>query len=253
MVLELKKQLIYGPVRSRRLKWSMGINLLPFRSKVCTFNCLYCQYGLTPALSNIDARLQTFPPVQNVLDAVEEAVQTISPPPLYLTFSGNGEPTLHPNFLSIVAGVKNIRDRWVPEAKISVLSNSTTLSSHSVRQAINQLDHPILKLDAGTEEMFRHYNGVSKGINFQDTIDHLAALSNVTIQTLFTKGKEGNSDPLHVQKWLEQIIKISPCSVQIYTLSRPTPTQSLLPLQEKELSNIQTMLKNAQIHADIFV
>lgn len=252
MVLELKNQLIYGPVRSRRLKWSLGINLLPFDSKVCTFDCLYCQYGLNHPVSNGEAQVQRFPSVAEVLDAVEEAVQTITPPPLYLTFSGNGEPTLHPDFKQIVAGVNDIRDRRSTVSKTSVLSNSTTLASPAVRQALGQLDEPILKLDAGTEDMFKRYNGSANGIDFNQTVQHLASLPNVTIQTLFSKGTGGNADPEHLDQWLLRIKRISPRFVQLYTLSRPSPTRSLLPLDREKLMEIRTMLDKEGISAEVY-
>jgi wyosine [tRNA(Phe)-imidazoG37] synthetase (radical SAM superfamily) len=254
MLLDLQDGIIYGPVRSRRLGRSLGINILPAGRKVCSFDCLYCQYGFSQGKTREEAGKEghVLPTVSEVLGAVERAVLTLYPPASYLTFSGNGEATLHPGFKEIVLGLREIRDRLCPSSKTAILSNSTTVNDPLIREALALLDVRIMKLDAGTEEMFAHYNRPAKGITLEDTVAGLAVLKNVTIQSLFTKGGEGNFTPEHLNAWVEQIKKISPLFVQLYTLDRESPTTSLIPVDKSELLHIQSLLERENIASGVF-
>jgi wyosine [tRNA(Phe)-imidazoG37] synthetase (radical SAM superfamily) len=254
MLLDLKADIIYGPVRSRRLGRSLGINILPAERKVCSFDCLYCQYGFSQGKTMEEAKNKghSFPTVTGVLSAVERAVLNLSPPAAYLTFSGNGEATLHPGFKEIVIGLGEIRDRLSPESKTAILSNSTTVNDPLIRDALALLDVPIMKLDAGTEEMFSSYNRPAKGITIEDTVAGLAGLKDVTIQSLFTKGVEGNFTPGHLEAWVEQVKKISPLFVQLYTLDRESPTASLIPVDKSELLHILSLLERENIASEVF-
>jgi wyosine [tRNA(Phe)-imidazoG37] synthetase (radical SAM superfamily) len=187
-----------------------------------------------------------------VLSAVERAVLNLSPPAAYLTFSGNGEATLHPGFREIVLGFGEIRDRLSPASKTAILSNSTTVNDPLIRDALALLDVRIMKLDAGTEEMFTRYNRPAKGITLEDTIAGLAALEDVTIQSLFSKGAEGNFAPQHISVWVEQVKRISPLFVQLYTLDRESPTTSLIPVDKSELLHIQSLLERENIASGVF-
>ena len=254
MLLDLQDGIIYGPVRSRRLGRSLGINILPTGRKVCSFDCLYCQYGFSQGKTREEAGKERnrLPTVTEVLSAVEGAVLNLSPPAAYLTFSGNGEATLHPNFKEIVLGLRDIRDRLCPGSKTAILSNSSMVNDPLIREALALLDVRIMKLDAGTEEMFAHYNRPAKGITLEGTVAGLAALEDVTIQSLFTKGAEGNFTPDHLSAWLEQIKKISPLFVQLYTLDRESPTTSLIPVEKSELLHIQSLLEKENIPSGVF-
>jgi wyosine [tRNA(Phe)-imidazoG37] synthetase (radical SAM superfamily) len=254
MLLDLKADIIYGPVRSRRLGRSLGINILPAERKVCSFDCLYCQYGLSQGKTIDEAGKggHGLPKVTEVLSAVEQAVLNLSPPAAYLTFSGNGEATLHPGFKEIVLGVQEIRDRLSPGSKTAILSNSTTVNDSLIRDALALLDVRIMKLDAGTEEMFSNYNRPAKGITLGDTVAGLAVMENVTIQSLFTKGAEGNFTPEHVSAWVEQVKKISPLFIQLYTLDRESPTTSLIPVDKSELLHIHSLLEKENIASGVF-
>ena len=151
-VLELQKGIIYGPVSSRRLGRSLGINLSPTARKVCSFNCVYCHYGWTKVLtSDLSAYIDDLPAPKAVEKALEETLRTLDPPPQYITFSGNGEPTLHPDFEEIVDRVRVVRDRTGTQADIAILSNSTGLANQSVLRGLASLDVRIMKLDAGTD------------------------------------------------------------------------------------------------------
>jgi len=254
MLLDLQADIIYGPVRSRRLGRSLGINILPAERKVCSFDCLYCQYGFSQGKTMEEAGKggHGLPTVTEVLSAVEQAMLNLSPPAAYLTFSGNGEATLHPGFKEIVIGLREIRDRLSPGSKTAILSNSTTVNDPLIREALALLDVRIMKLDAGTEEMFAGYNRPAKGITLEDTVAGLAALEDVTIQSLFTRGAEGNFTPEHLNAWIQQIKKISPLFVQLYSLDRESPTTSLIPVDKSELLHIQSLLEKENIASGVF-
>lgn len=252
MLLDLKSEIIYGPVSSRRLGRSLGVNVLPSGRKVCTFDCLYCQYGRFRAIDTGEIAAFDFPGVDDILGALEQALKTLDPPTSYITFSGNGEATLHPGFRELVEGVRELRDRWSPASKTAILSNSTTVNDPAVRRALAMLDVRIMKLDAGTEEMLAHYNRPPSSITLKETVEGLTELEDVTIQSLFTGGPKGNFAPEHVSAWVEQVGTIAPVFVQIYTLDRASPTKSLLPLDKSELLHIKSLLEKANISAGAY-
>lgn len=254
MLLDLQAGIIYGPVQSRRLGRSLGINILPSQRKICTLDCLYCQYGLTNHKTVTEAGRSghDFPPVTGVLSAVEQAVRNLSQPAAYLTFSGNGEASLHPAFKEIAAGVIKIRDSFSPSSKTAILSNSTTVNDAVTREALAMLDVRIMKLDAGTEEIFTLYNRPARGITLAETAAGLAALENVTIQSLFTGGPQGNFSPGHLDAWIGQIKKISPVFVQLYTLDRRSPTASLIPAAKNELLHVHSLLEQETIPSAVY-
>jgi wyosine [tRNA(Phe)-imidazoG37] synthetase (radical SAM superfamily) len=237
MLLELQQDIIYGPVQSRRLGSSLGINLLPTGMKVCTFNCVYCQYGWTDYALLKNA---PFPSVDDVLHAVEEALQALPESPSYITFSGNGEPTLHPQFPEIVEGVKDLRDRLAPSAKTAILSNSSRVSNKTVCEALEQLDVRIMKLDAGRVKTFETYNQPFQGIFLDDIIDSLSCLDHVTVQALFTGGKLGNFRTKHLSEWIEKLKRIKPVDVHVYTLDRDCPSDAITKLTWGDLQQIQS-------------
>lgn len=252
MLLDLKSEIIYGPVSSRRLGRSLGVNVLPSGRKVCTFDCLYCQYGRFRAMDAEEAARIDFPGVDDILGALELALKTLDPPTSYITFSGNGEATLHPGFRELVEGVRELRDQWSPASKTAILSNATTVSDPAMRRALAMLDVRIMKLDAGTEEMLAHYNRPPSSITLKETVDGLTELEDVTIQSLFTGGPKGNFAPEHVSAWVEQVGTIAPVFVQLYTLDRASPTKSLLPLGKNELLHIKSLLEKANIAAGVY-
>lgn len=251
MLLELKDQIIYGPVRSRRLGRSLGINVLPARDKVCTFDCLYCQYGLAEPIDLEIDRLR-FPSVDKVMAAVEKALRTLSSPPAYLTFSGNGEPTLHPRFPELVDGLAFLRNQYARHAQTAVLSNATTAHLPEIRTALSRLDVRIMKLDAGSQEMLDQYNRPKTRESFQPIIAGLAALHDVTIQSLFTGGPLGNFLEEHIEVWIEQLLLINPLLVQLYTLDRTSPSADITHLSQKDLLKLRARLSNMGINAEVF-
>jgi wyosine [tRNA(Phe)-imidazoG37] synthetase (radical SAM superfamily) len=252
MILELQKGIIYGPVNSRRLGRSLGINILPPDRKVCPFNCVYCQYGWTGVHTAKLPSDFTLPSVKSVSEALRNALLTLPSPPAYITFSGNGEPTLHPEFSPIVEEVTQLRNEFAPGAKTAILSNSALVTDNSIRSALEQLDLRIMKLDCGTSEVFQRYNQPCSGVNLDSITDGLIQLSGVTIQTLLSAGQTGNLESRNITEWIEILKKIKPLSVQLYTLDRGYPDSNLLPVSIDEMNEIENQARKAGIPVTTF-
>jgi wyosine [tRNA(Phe)-imidazoG37] synthetase (radical SAM superfamily) len=252
MLLELKSEITYGPVSSRRLGRSLGINLLPARRKVCTFDCVYCQYGWTRCF-DVAPVASTLPSVEEMVAAVTAALKTLDPLPAWLTFSGNGEATLHPRFPEMVDALLRLRDRLSPGSLTAILSNSTQAGEPAIRAALARLDARIMKLDAGDEEMLRAYNRPAPGVSYGKMLDGLAALDDLTIQTLIAAGPGGNDASAHVERWLAQVRALSPSAVQLYTLDRSAPARSLRPAALEQLDAIADQLTSTGISATVYL
>jgi wyosine [tRNA(Phe)-imidazoG37] synthetase (radical SAM superfamily) len=236
-VLELQRDVIYGPVNSRRLGRSLGINVLPSSRKVCTFDCVYCQYGRAEAVTTTDTHAG-FPSVQTILDKVEEAIRRQPTPPDYLTFSGNGEPTLHPHFPEIVAEVLRLRDRISPEARVALLSNSSRVHRREIREAIEQLDDPILKLDAGDPVTLAQISRPAPGVTLERIVEGLAELPYLIIQSMIISGQAQNSAGEAHQAWLATLVRISPDEVQMYSADRVVAESGVRRVSKKDLSRL---------------
>lgn len=252
MLLALKESVTYGPVNSRRLGRSLGVNLFPGGRKVCTFDCAYCQYGWGDPVPKRGLLPESFPSPKEVLDGLEAALRALPEPPAFITFSGNGEPTLHPRFPAIVEGVIAVRDRMAPAARTAILSNSSTVGRAAVRAALARLDDRIMKLDAGDEETFRRFNRPAPGQSLAEILDGLSRLGDVTLQSLFAGGPGGNLDPDHVARWVEAAASTRPRTVQLYTLDRETPSKSLAGASPEELEGIRRRLEARGLSAQVF-
>jgi wyosine [tRNA(Phe)-imidazoG37] synthetase (radical SAM superfamily) len=245
---------IFGPVHSRRLGVSLGINLLPSDGKVCSFDCIYCECGLNtehrPSLS-----LPTREEVRIALENKLKDMQANGPVPDVLTFAGNGEPTSHPHFPEIIDDTIELRDRYFPKAKVSVLSNSTFINRPKVYDALMKVDNNILKLDTVCEEYIKRVNRPAGHYDLNEIIDRLKAFKgHVIIQTMFMKGSfQGNNvdntGDEFVLPWLETVKAIAPSQVMIYTIDRDTPDKNLLKATHQELNRILELLKRNGISA----
>ncbi len=249
MTIPLKTGILYGPVNSRRLGRSLGINLLPAGRKVCTFDCAYCQYGWTERSAGLASGFAT---PEAVVQSLEALLPTLPQPPAYLTFSGNGEPTLHPEFPAIVEAVIGIRDRLVPSARTAILSNSGTSGREDIRRSLRRLDVRIMKLDAGTEAVFSGFNRPLGGLTLKEIVDGLAEHGGVTVQSLWAGGPAGNYSEGEVEKWIERLRLVRPVEVQIYSLDRGWPDLWLAPLERRRLDAIGARLKAEGIPATVF-
>ncbi|WP_321425303.1 radical SAM protein [uncultured Bacteroides sp.] len=245
---------IFGPVHSRRLGVSLGINLLPSDGKVCSFDCIYCECGLNtehrPSLS-----LPTREEVRIALENKLKDMQANGPVPDVLTFAGNGEPTSHPHFPEIIDDTIELRDRYFPKAKVSVLSNSTFINRAKVFDALMKVDNNILKLDTVSEEYIKRVDRPAGHYDLNEIIDRLKAFKgHVIIQTMFMKGSfQGNNvdntGDEFVLPWLETVKAIAPSQVMIYTIDRDTPDKNLLKATHQELDRILELLKRNGISA----
>ena len=249
MLLHLQQLRIYGPVYSRRLGRSLGINPLPISCKTCTFDCLYCQYGWTDRGMIHNLSSLAFPDPGTLFNDLERVLEHLAAPPDHITLSGNGEPTLTPCLEEIVEGMTAIRDRLAPQAKTAILSNGTTVTDPLVASVLRRLDRPILKLDAGREKTFRTYNRPLTKVTLDAVTEGLARLDNVTIQALFTGGPEGNSNPEEIDAWVDRITRISPRDVQIYSLDRDHPSREITPLHTWDLRAVARRLEERGVSA----
>ena len=240
---------IYGPVHSRRLGLSLGINLMPGDGKICTFDCLYCECGFN-ANHRTHSHYPTRETVKKALELQLIKMHTDNEHPDVLTFAGNGEPTGNPHFPDIIDDTIELRDRWCPDAKISVLSNSTFAGDERVRKALMKVDNSILRLDTVDPQ---YINKVDRPT--QPTYDVNKVIENlkwfkghVIIQTMFMKGDStDNTGDRYVLPWLEAVKYIRPQEVMVYTIARETPDTKLMKATHEELDRIKDLVEAAGI------
>jgi len=239
--ISLQPGIIYGPILSRRLGRSLGVNLLPSNRKVCSFNCTYCQYGFTQELMLHPIR-STLPKPPEVYAAVEAALK--KPRSIdYLTFSGNGEPTIHPDFPEIVRGVKAIKDKLRPDAKLAILSNSSKVNDPEVAAALRLFDAPIMKLDAGDQDTFEAINQPFRGLEIDKIVKGLKRLPILFIQSVLVEGVVSNIKGEAFEHWVEKLAELHPRIVQIYSTERPTAQDELKCVSPKKLQEIAALLQ----------
>ncbi len=245
--IPLQPGIIYGPVKSRRLGWSLGLNVSPITYKLCSFNCVYCQYGLT-AVCTIDTtkRPDDFPAAGEFEKALASSLLANQDRQIdNITFSGNGEPTLHPQFEDLVDIARKLKGKYFPEARLGVLSNSSMVCLGRVRRALTELDFRIMKLDAGDPDTFRVINHPCPEADYQTIVNGLKSLGNVTLQTMFIDGTISNTGEQEVREWIERVGEIKPVKVQIYSLHRPSATSSLREVPAERLREIAARTEKA--------
>lgn len=235
---------IFGPVHSRRLGISLGINLMPADGKMCNFDCVYCECGF-----NKDFRPKTARPTRDATaKALEEKLIEMreeSHLPDVLTFAGNGEPTAHPLFAEIIDDTIRLRDKYCPEAKVSVLSNATLINREGIRNALLKVDNNILKLDTIDEDYIRKVDRPVGRYDVNEIISGIKAFhGHAIIQTMFLKGADvDNTTERYVVPWLEAVKYIAPSQVMIYTIDRETPDKTLQKATREELDAICERVK----------
>jgi len=239
----LYDNIIFGPVRSRRLGLSLGVNLLPIESKLCSFDCIYCECGWNdehPGKRRFNARED----VRTMLAETLEKMVAAGTPPDVITFAGNGEPTMHPDFEPIIDDTIAMRDKYCPSAKVSVLSNATQIHREDVRRALMRVDNNILKLDSAFDATVQLMNKPQGKYTVQRTVELLKAFEgNLIIQTMFLRGeylgqKVDNTTDEEVTAWLELVKEIAPKQVMVYSLDRDTPCQTIYKVEKDELREI---------------
>ena len=231
---------IFGPVHSRRLGISLGINLLPADGKVCSFDCIYCECGF-----NEDHRpslpMPTRQEVARQLEAKLQQMKSEGQLPDVLTFAGNGEPTCHPHFPEIIDDTIVLRDRYCPQAKVSVLSNSTLIHNQRVHDALMKVDNNILKLDTVDLDYIKKVDHPAGNYNIERIVECMKAFrGHIIIQTIFFHGPGvSNLSEHYVGPWLDTVKEIAPSQVMIYTIDRETPTPTLTKATHEELDAIR--------------
>lgn len=248
---------VFGPVHSRRLGVSLGINLMPHDGKICSFDCIYCECGFNHDFRP-KSKMPTRSEVSSRLREVLADMHEHGPKPDVITFAGNGEPTLHPDFPDILDDVVALRNEFFPECKISVLSNATRITDDRVFEALKKVDNNILKLDTVSEDYIRLVDRPNyKDFSVDKIIGRLEEYGNrCIIQTMFMKGThEGNDvsdiSDRYVQPWIEALKRIKPSKVMIYTIDRETPSPLLEKASHQELDAIAKKVREAGIECQV--
>ena len=220
--------IVFGPIFSRRLGSSLGVNLLPSKGKLCNFDCVYCECGWNrdgvgdrtfPSLNDIENALET---KMSALAAEGGKVDSI-------TFSGNGEPTMHPDFPEVIDITLRLRDIFFPDAKVSVLSNATLIGRKAVADALMRVDNPILKLDASTDELVRKINKPVGTYRLDEVVGNMKLFQGrFVLQTMFLKSPDFNTaEPEALARWMDIVREVRPREIMVYTIDRETPDKSL--------------------------
>jgi wyosine [tRNA(Phe)-imidazoG37] synthetase (radical SAM superfamily) len=251
-------KIAFGPVHSRRLGSSLGINLSPPTVKICSFDCIYCECGWTLERSIAP---ELFFPAEEIIAAIETKLRECRKNKSQIdsiTFSGNGEPTLHPQFEQIIDSLIVLRNQYYPETNITCLSNSTRLTNKSVLSAIKKIENPILKLDAVTEPLFLLINKPTVPVSIDEIIKQLRHLKgDFILQTLFLKGiidevPFNNAIAPHLSLWMNVVKQLHPKKVMIYSLDRSTPAQTIEKIPLDKLLEIVLQLKSVGILAEAY-
>jgi len=249
---------IFGPVRSRRLGLSLGINLLPTHSKYCSFNCIYCECGWTPPEMTVVPDLPTRGEVREFLEyRLAELVEEDHIPDV-LTYAGNGEPTMHPDFEGIVQDTLELRNRYMKNVKVAVLSNASRVHDPSIFRALMSLDLNIQKLDAGSERIFTAINNPVLPVTYKSLLKDLKDFNGrVIIQSMFLRGEHhgvtiDNTVKPEVDQWLEKLDFIRPGMVMLYPVSRATPVHNITKITIPELEKIAGQVRKLGIKAEVY-
>ncbi|MDR0207394.1 MAG: radical SAM protein [Bacteroidales bacterium] len=251
-------KIAFGPIQSRRLGNSLGINVSPTTKKICSFDCIYCECGWTLE-KNIDPR--DFYSVEEIAEAIEKKLQECRENHTAIdsiTFSGNGEPTLHPNFCQIIDNLIVLRNNYYPQTAITCLSNATQLANKQVFSVLQKIENPVLKLDTVSEPLFQLINKPTIDISVNEIIKHLQKLKgNFILQSLFMKGTIdnqafNNAEEPHLSLWIDMVQKQSPKQVMLYSLDRSTPAPGLEKISTEELQKIAVRLQQFRIQAKVY-
>lgn len=239
----LFEDIIFGPVHSRRLGLSLGVNLLPLHAKLCGFDCIYCECGLNAEREGVK-RFNSREDVRRCLGEVLQRMNAEGTHPDVITFAGNGEPTMHPEFEAVIDDTIALRDALCPSAKVSVLSNATQLGREDVRRALRRVDNNILKLDSAFDETVRLLNRPCGNFSVEKTVAQMALFGGEFIlQTMFLRGtcegvKVDNTTEREVAAWLQIVERLHPRQVMVYSLDRPAPYATLEKVPREDLEAI---------------
>ena len=236
--------IIYGPIRSRRLGISLGVNLLPLHSKLCNFDCIYCECGWNADNRTEKPSFNKRDDIRTALENTLSKMQSEGQLPDVITFAGNGEPTIHPEFESIIDDTIALRDKFAPNAKVSVLSNATQLHREGVIRALRKVDNPILKLDSAIDTTAHLINKPCGNYSVENIIEQFSAFGKeFVLQTMFLRGEYNgnhidNTTESEIMAWLAVVEHLRPRSVMVYSIDRATPCKTLQKVEREELDKI---------------
>ena len=243
----LFSSIVYGPIHSRRLGVSLGMELMPLHNKLCTFDCVYCECGFNQPINH-----PILPTRQEVKEALCARLQSLQQEGIVIdviTFSGNGEPTLHPDFLGIIEDTCALRDRYCPHAKVSVLSNSTQLGREDVVRALRLCENRILKLDSAIDSTMQAIDQpVNKDLTVRQIMDWLGQFcGDFTLQTCFLRGEHNglvidNTTPTELEAWYRAVDILHPRQLMLYVIDRATPVKTLYKVSAEEMQRIAAPL-----------
>jgi len=233
----IREETVFGPIHSRRLGNSLGINLLPENGKICNFDCIYCECGWNSEGRNDNV----IPSASDLRLKLEEKLEECSSHNIHIdsiTFSGDGEPTLNPEFPEIIDITLDLRDKYYPDAKVSVLSNATRTHIPEILAALKKVDNPIMKLDAPTNELVSIINRPNCAYDVRKVVESLKAFEgNFILQTIFLKAPGFDSSlPRQYEPWLDMVRELKPRLIMAYTIDRPTPMPGLVKVSADEMS-----------------
>ncbi|MEG1635299.1 MAG: radical SAM protein [Rikenellaceae bacterium] len=249
--------IVFGPIKSRRLGISLGVNLLSNTNKICNFNCIYCECGWNKVMKGQKLRYadahQTIEELKTKLHTMHANNERLD----VITFAGNGEPTMHPQFAQIIDEAVDARNHYFPEAKIAVLSNATMLGREVVREALKKVDSAILKIDSALEPTINAINQPNFKYSLRDVIDNMKFFKGeIIIQTMFLRGEYGgikidNTTSEEVAAWLNVVKEIKPKLVMIYSIDRDTPAENLQKVSFEDMNNIATFVRENNIDCSV--
>lgn len=248
----LREETVFGPIHSRRLGSSLGINLLPENGKICTFDCIYCECGWNKD-GRDDTKIPSAEKVRHDLEAKLAELKAAGTPIDSITFSGDGEPTINPEFPQIIDDTLALRDKYYPQAKVSVLSNATRVHKDEIFHALTKVDNPILKIDAPTNELIAKIDHPAPGYDVARVIEALRRFEgNFVLQTMFLKSKDfDSSSPEVLDGWMDIVRDLKPREVMVYTIDRPTPEQGLVKFTPDQMRTLVQPLIDEGFHIDI--
>lgn len=231
-------EIVFGPIFSRRLGSSLGVNILPSKGKLCNFDCVYCECGWNKDGAVADRRFPNLKEVEEALRAKMHKAASEGVPVDSITFSGNGEPTMNPDFAEIIDVTLRLRDEYFPNAKVSVLSNATLLDREKVTEALKKIDNPILKIDASSQSLVEKINKPVGSYELSNVLECLKGFEgNFILQTMFLRSQEFDTVASGaLEAWIEIVRMLKPRQVMVYTIDRETPDKSLQKYTVEEMT-----------------
>ena len=235
----MREEIVFGPIFSRRLGSSLGINLLPEKGKICNFDCIYCECGWNKD-GRGDTKLPTAAELEAALEAKLAGCREAGTPIDSITFSGDGEPTLNPDFPEIIGITLRLRDTYYPAAKVSVLTNATMLHKDAVVEALKKVDNPILKLDAATDELVGRINQPQGHYSVREVVENMKKFGgDFVMQTMFLRAPGFDSSaPEQLNAWMDIVRELRPREVMVYTIDRQTPATGLEKFTEEQMRSL---------------